>query len=99
MVVRLPSRGAYQHLQITRRGAGDRSGTSANCWSHFCWKYPANRNERKRGEGMQQLSATVFHWRRDREGWLEAAELAEPVAQSNPSEGTRFQYLEKNGQN
>lgn len=46
---------------------------------------------------MQQRSATVFHWRQDREAWLEAAELAEPVAQSNPSEGKRFQYLEKNG--
>ena len=48
-------------------------------------------------DGVEQLSATVFRWRRDREGWLEVADLAEPVAQSNPSEGTRFQYLERNG--
>jgi len=48
-------------------------------------------------DGVEQLSDTVFRWRRDREGWLEVTELAEPVAQTNPSEGTRFQYLERNG--
>lgn len=48
-------------------------------------------------DGVEQLSDTVFRWRRNREGWLEVADLAEPVAQSNPSEGTRFQYLERNG--
>jgi hypothetical protein len=47
--------------------------------------------------GVQQLSASMFRWRQDREGWLEVADLAEPVAQSTPSEGTRFQYLERNG--
>jgi hypothetical protein len=47
--------------------------------------------------GVEQLSATHFLWRRDREGWLEAAELAEPVACSNPIEGTRFQHLERHG--
>jgi hypothetical protein len=47
--------------------------------------------------GVQQLSAFAFRWRQDREGWREATELAEPVAQSNPSEGTKFQYLERNG--
>ncbi len=47
--------------------------------------------------GVQQLSAFAFLWRQDSEGWLEAAELAEPVALSNASEGTRFQYLERNG--
>jgi len=47
--------------------------------------------------GVQQLSARAFRWRRDREGWLEAAELAEPVAHSDASEGTSFQYLERNG--
>ena len=48
-------------------------------------------------DGVEKLSDTVFRWRRNREGWLEVADLAEPVAQSNPSEGTRFQYLERNG--
>ena len=48
-------------------------------------------------DGVEQLSDTLFRWRRNREGWLEVADLAEPVAQSNPSEGTRFQYLERNG--
>lgn len=47
--------------------------------------------------GVQQLSASMFRWRRDREGWLEVADLAEPVAQSNPREETRFQHLERNG--
>jgi hypothetical protein len=47
--------------------------------------------------GVQQLSALVFRWRQDREGWLEVAELAEPVAHGDPREGTRFQYLERNG--
>jgi hypothetical protein len=47
--------------------------------------------------GVQQLSGLIFRWREDREGWLEAAELAEPVAHSDASEGTRFQYLERNG--
>jgi hypothetical protein len=47
--------------------------------------------------GFQQLSPPAFRWRKDREGWLEAAELARPVAHSDPSEGTRFQYLERNG--
>jgi hypothetical protein len=48
-------------------------------------------------DGVEQLSDTVFRWRRNREGWHEVADLAEPVAQSNPSEGTKFQYLETNG--
>jgi len=48
-------------------------------------------------DGVEQLSDTVFCWRRNGEGWLEVADLAGPVAQSNPSEGTRFQYLERNG--
>ena len=48
-------------------------------------------------EGVERVSLTAFRWRRNREGWLEVADLAEPVAQSNPSEGTRFQYLERNG--
>ena len=47
--------------------------------------------------GVQQLSSLAFRWRKDREGWLEAAELAEPVSHSDPSEGTAFQYLERNG--
>jgi hypothetical protein len=47
--------------------------------------------------GVQQLSALMFRWRKDSEGWLEAAELAEPVTQSSPTEGARFQYLERNG--
>jgi hypothetical protein len=47
--------------------------------------------------GVQQLSIFAFRWHQDREGWLEAAELAEPVAHSDPSEGIRFQYLERNG--
>jgi hypothetical protein len=47
--------------------------------------------------GVQQLSAFAFLWRQDSEGWLEAAELAEPLARSDASEGTRFQYLESNG--
>jgi hypothetical protein len=51
----------------------------------------------KSRSSVDQLSDTVFRWRRDREGWLEVADLAEPVAQSNPREGTRFQYLERNG--
>ena len=48
-------------------------------------------------DGVEQLSDTVFCWRRNGEGWLEVADLAGPVAQSNPSEGTRFQHLERNG--
>jgi hypothetical protein len=44
--------------------------------------------------GVQQLSALVFGWRKDTEGWLEAAELAESVARSD---GRRFQYLERSG--
>jgi hypothetical protein len=32
--------------------------------------------------GVQQLSSLAFRWREDREGWLEAATLAEPVAHS-----------------
>lgn len=47
--------------------------------------------------GVQQLSRLLFRWRKDREGWLEAAELAQPVAHSDGSEGARFQYLERNG--
>jgi hypothetical protein len=47
--------------------------------------------------GVQQLSPRAFRWRKDKEGWLEAAELAEPVAHSDPTEGTRFQYLERYG--
>jgi hypothetical protein len=47
--------------------------------------------------GVQQISGFAFLWRQDREGWLEAAELAAPVARSNASQGTRFQYLERNG--
>jgi hypothetical protein len=47
--------------------------------------------------GVQQLSPPAFRWRQDREGWLEAAELAEAVARSGASEGTKFQYLERNG--
>lgn len=47
--------------------------------------------------GVQRLSDLAFRWREDREGWLEAAELAEPVAGSDTTEGTRFQYLERNG--
>jgi hypothetical protein len=47
--------------------------------------------------GVQKLSPAAFRWRKDREGWLEAAELAEPVAHSDPAEGTRFQYLERYG--
>ena len=47
--------------------------------------------------GIQQLSPAVFHWRKEREGWLETAELAEPVAHSDPTEGTRFQFLERYG--
>jgi len=48
-------------------------------------------------DGVQQLSDITFRWRKDREGWLEAAELAEPVAHSDASDGTRFQYLERSG--
>jgi len=48
--------------------------------------------------GVERVSTAVFRWCRDREGWLEATELAEPVAHSEPSEGTRFQYLERNGE-
>lgn len=48
-------------------------------------------------ERVQQLSSTLFHWCRNGEGWLEAAELADPVAHSDASEGARFQYLERNG--
>ena len=33
-------------------------------------------------ERLQQLSSTLFHWCRNREGWLEAAELAEPMERS-----------------
>jgi hypothetical protein len=51
----------------------------------------------ERDAGVQQLSALAFRWRKDNEGWLEAAELAEPLARSAPGEGTRFQYLERNG--
>jgi hypothetical protein len=47
--------------------------------------------------GVQQLSSLAFRWRKDREGWLEAVELAEPVARSDPGEGSRFQYLERYG--
>jgi hypothetical protein len=47
--------------------------------------------------GVQQLSPLVFRWRKDTEGWLEAAELAEPVARSDGSERTRFQSLERSG--
>jgi hypothetical protein len=47
--------------------------------------------------GVQQLSSLAFRWREDREGWLEAAELAEPVAHSDPTEGISFQYLERYG--
>jgi len=47
--------------------------------------------------GVQQLSPPAFRWRKDREGWLEAVDLAEPVAHSDPTEGTRFQYLERYG--
>jgi hypothetical protein len=47
--------------------------------------------------GVQQLSPPAFRWRKDREGWLAAAELAEPVAHSDPSQGTKFQYLERYG--
>ena len=47
--------------------------------------------------GVQQLSPFVFRWRKDKEGWLEAAELAEPVARSDPGEGSSFQYLERYG--
>ena len=48
-------------------------------------------------DGVQQLSDRKFRWRKGREGWLEAAELAEPVACSDPGQGTRFQYLERRG--
>jgi hypothetical protein len=47
--------------------------------------------------GVQQLSPFVFRWRKDREGWLEAAELAEPVIHSGRGEGNAFQCLERNG--
>ena len=48
--------------------------------------------------GVQQLSSPMmFRWRKDREGWLEAAELAEPMAHSAPGERTSFQYLERYG--
>jgi hypothetical protein len=47
--------------------------------------------------GVEQISSHAFRWRKDREGWLEAAELAEPVAQSDSRKGTAFQYLERNG--
>jgi hypothetical protein len=47
--------------------------------------------------GVQQVSPAAFRWRKDNEGWLEAAELAERVAHSDPSKGTRFQYLERKG--
>jgi hypothetical protein len=46
--------------------------------------------------GVQQLSPLAFRWGEDREGWLEAAEIAEPVAH-DPGEGMAFQYLERNG--
>lgn len=48
--------------------------------------------------GVQRLSALAFRWRKDREGWLEASELAGPVAHCEPHEGTKFQYLERNGE-
>src|SRR5882724_11593923 len=44
-------------------------------------------------DGVEQLSDTVFRWLRNRE----VTDLAGPVAQSHPSEGTRFQHLERNG--
>lgn len=47
--------------------------------------------------GVQQLSALAFRWRQDREGWLQTAELAEPVAHNDAREGRKFQYLERNG--
>lgn len=47
--------------------------------------------------GVQRFSAVAFRWRKDKEGWLETAELAEPVAHSEANEGTRFQYLERKG--
>jgi hypothetical protein len=50
-----------------------------------------------RRAGVQQLSSLAFRWAKDREGWLEAAELAEPVAHTDPGKGTAFQYLERNG--
>jgi hypothetical protein len=46
---------------------------------------------------IQQLSDLAFRWRKDKEGWLEAAELAEPIVRTDPSERTRFQYLERSG--
>jgi hypothetical protein len=47
--------------------------------------------------GVEQLSALAFRWRQDRDGWLQTAELAEPVVCGDGSEGTRFQYRERNG--
>jgi hypothetical protein len=47
--------------------------------------------------GVQQLSSLAFRWRKEREGWFEAAELAAPVAHSDSRERTSFQYLERYG--
>ena len=39
----------------------------------------------------------VFRWSQDSEGWLQAAELAEPVGRAATDSGVRSQFLEAQG--
>jgi hypothetical protein len=39
----------------------------------------------------------VYRWSQDSEGWLQAAELAEPVGRAAAESGARFQFLEAQG--
>ena len=87
------SHGAHQHFRLLAEGQ-----QAEGALHHLIDVTPVgdiqlfatNANGR---DGVEQLSDTVFRWRRNREGWLEVADLAEPVAQSNPSEGTHFSTL------
>jgi hypothetical protein len=39
----------------------------------------------------------TFRWSQDSEGWIQVADLAEPVAKAVSVPGARFQYLENQG--
>jgi hypothetical protein len=39
----------------------------------------------------------AYRWSQDLEGWLQVAELAEPIGESTATPGARFQFLEQKG--
>jgi hypothetical protein len=54
-------------------------------------------NQRERPGIWVESAPGAFRWSQDSEGWLQVAELAEPVGRAAATSGVHFQFLERLG--